>query len=119
MAALDENLKPSSNNSEELNKKLEESKQKLDTQKNNNVNAIQGILAKEAQKKQQIQKEIENINKTFPVVYKAYSEYENNITAHVLLELLRDDYNLLREKLHKNLNPINQVVYKISNAMRK
>jgi hypothetical protein len=25
----------------------------------------------------------------------------------------------LREKLHKTLNPINQVVYKIMNAMKK
>jgi len=76
-------------------------------------------LAKEAKKKQEIQTEIENTNKAFPVVFKAYSEYENNITAHVLLELLREDYNLLRENFHKSINPINQVVYKISNAMRK
>jgi hypothetical protein len=33
--------------------------------------------------------------------------------------LLKDDYLSLREKLHKTLNPINQVVYKIMNAMKK
>jgi hypothetical protein len=33
--------------------------------------------------------------------------------------LLRDDYISFREKLHKSLNPINQVVYKIINAMKK
>ncbi|MDD3794249.1 MAG: hypothetical protein PHI37_05525 [Candidatus Gracilibacteria bacterium] len=85
----------------------------------NSNNDIRYILEKEAKRKQEIENEIEDINKIFPVVFKAYSEYENNITSHVLLELLREDYDLLREKLHKNLNPINQAVYKISNAMRK
>lgn len=85
----------------------------------NNTKAIQSILKEEANKKNQIQKEIEDAYKVFPIAFKAYSEYENNITTHILLDLLREDYNLLREWLHKSINPINQVVYKISNAMKK
>ena len=69
--------------------------------------------------KSEIQQEIENTIKAFPIVFKAYSEYENNLVSHILLELLREDFLVLREQLHKVLNPINQVVYKISNAMRK
>jgi hypothetical protein len=67
----------------------------------------------------QITDEIEKVNKVFPVAFRAYAEYENNYTTHVLLELLKDDFIVFREELHKNLNPINQVVYKIKNAMRK
>jgi len=40
MSALDENLKPSSNNSDELNKKLEETQKLLESQKNNNTITI-------------------------------------------------------------------------------
>jgi hypothetical protein len=66
-----------------------------------------------------LNEEIEHTYKVFPVAYQAYSEYENNIIIHFLLELLKEDYITIREKLHKTLNPLNQVVYKISNAMRK
>lgn len=89
--------------------------------KNNTENAkwINEVVKKVANKKKEIEKEISDTNKAFPVAFKAYSEYENNITVHILLELLREDYILLREAIHKTLNPINQVSYKISNAMRK
>lgn len=92
-----------------------------DETKNNQDNAktIQTILQEESKKKNQIQKEMDDAFKVFPIAFKAYSEYENNITIHIYLELLREDYNLLREWLHKSINPINQVVYKISNAMKK
>lgn len=78
------------------------------------------FLAKEAiQRWNRVAKEINDTEKAFPIAFKAYSEYENNLVAHILLELLRDDYLVLREQLHKTLNPINQVVYKLSNATRK
>jgi len=63
--------------------------------------------------------EIKHTYRIFPLAFHAYSDYENNITAHFLLELLKDDYITLRDSLHKALNPINQVVYKIANAMKK
>ncbi len=66
-----------------------------------------------------IDEEIEHTYKVFPMAFHALSEYENNISIHFLLELIKDDYLILREKLNDVLNPINQVVYKISNAMRK
>jgi len=69
--------------------------------------------------KSEINDEITHTYKVFPYAYDAYTEYENNITIHFLLELIKEDYIVLREKLNKVLNPINQVVYKISNAMRK
>ncbi len=80
---------------------------------------IRQILTIQNNKINSINNEIENTYKTFPVAFKAYSEYENYITVNILLELVREDYLVFREQLHKTLNPINQVVYKISNAMRK
>jgi hypothetical protein len=66
-----------------------------------------------------LEAEIKHAYKTFPVSYNAYTEYENNFPIHFLLELLKEDYYIFRQKLHEVLNPINQVVYKISNAMKK
>lgn len=66
-----------------------------------------------------ISQELTQAYKVFPIAFHAYSEYENNFPIHFLLELLKEDYYILREKLHEVLNPINQVVYKISNAMKK
>lgn len=63
--------------------------------------------------------EIERAYKIFPIAYQAYSEYENNLPTHILLELLKDDFRLFRKKYHQAINPINQVVYKIHNAMRR
>lgn len=67
----------------------------------------------------EIDSEISKIYKVFPVAMQAFNDYENNISNHILLELLKEDYQLLRIWLHKTLNPINQVVYKIKNAMQK
>lgn len=69
--------------------------------------------------KSDIDTEVSNAYKIFPIAYHAYSEYENNFPIHFLMMLLREDFYVFREKLHKVLNPINQVVYKISNAMKK
>lgn len=69
--------------------------------------------------KNSIEREINHAYKVFPIVYHAYSEYENNFPIHFLLSLLKEDYYVFRNKLHEVLNPINQVVYKISNAMKE
>ena len=66
-----------------------------------------------------INSEVNQAYKVFPLAYHAYSEFENNFPIHFLLELLKQDFISFREKLHKVINPINQVVYKISNAMKK
>lgn len=49
----------------------------------------------------------------------AYSQYENNLIVHIFLQIIKEDYVIIREKLYQAINPINQVVYKISNAMQK
>lgn len=66
-----------------------------------------------------ITKEIESAYRSFTIVFQSYSDFENNIGTHILLELIKEDYYIFRKELHKTLNPINQVVYKIANAMRK
>lgn len=81
-----------------------------------NISYIANI---ERQKKSDIKTEIEKAYKLHPIAFQAYSEYENNLPIHELLTLLRDDFIEYRTDLHKNLNPINQVVYKISNAMKE
>ncbi|MCD5385343.1 hypothetical protein LRZ95_01605 [Candidatus Gracilibacteria bacterium] len=77
------------------------------------------LVQTEKQKLAQLDNEIQHVYKVFPLAFQAYTQYENNITAHILLKLLKEDYIAYREMLHKTLNPINQVVYKISNAMKK
>lgn len=67
----------------------------------------------------EIDTEIEKVYKVFPLAFNAYTEFENNYTIHQLLVIIKYDYLRLRENLHKTLNPINQVVYKIANAMSK
>ncbi len=108
---------PKSNTAEdklEAEKKKDELNNKLSTNYD-----ISEIVSKKTQEIYKLNKEIEHTYKVFPLVFQAYTEYENNITIHFLLNLIKVDYIVLREKLHKALNPINQVVYKISNAMKK
>jgi hypothetical protein len=80
---------------------------------------ISRIIELEKERINEINEEKEHTYKVFPLAFHAYTEYENNISIHFLLELLKEDYIVVREKLHKVINPINQVVYKISNAMKK
>lgn len=80
--------------------------------------AIAQISALSQAKQNAIQNEINRVYKIFPIAFQAYSEYENNFAMHVLLELIRDDFYTYRVSLHKTINPINQLVYKISNAMK-
>jgi hypothetical protein len=54
-----------------------------------------------------------------PIAFTAYKEYENNLPAHLLLQIIKEDYIIIREKLQKAMNPIAQVVYKIANAMQR
>lgn len=72
-----------------------------------------------SEKIKQIDAEALRAYRAHPIALQAYNDFENNIWAHILLELLKEDYKVLRLWIHKTLNPINQVIYKISNAMRK
>jgi len=80
---------------------------------------ISNIIKIENEKKSEIDSEINRVYEIFSIAFNAYSQYETNIAIHLRLELIKDDYITYREKLHKVLNPINQVVYKIANAMKK
>lgn len=80
---------------------------------------ISNIVAQTSLKQSEIQKDLEEAQNAFPIVYRAFSDYENNMISHIMLELLREDYMIFRDKLHQTLTPLNQVVYKISNATRQ
>ncbi len=56
---------------------------------------------------------------TFPIAFQSYNEYAYNYPLHILLEIIKEDLIIFRDKLHSTINPINQLVYKISNAMSK
>jgi len=57
--------------------------------------------------------------KVYELAFQSYIEYENNLAPHILLELIKQDFLVYREKLHETLGPLNQVIYKIVNAMSK
>jgi len=65
-----------------------------------------------------INSEITHSYKIFPLAYRAYSQYEKNYIIHELLQLIREDYIVLRNKLYSTLNPISQFIYKLANAMK-
>lgn len=67
----------------------------------------------------QIENEIEHTYEIYKIAFNTYSEYESFLPIHIWLELLKQDYIVLRDKLYQTLSPINQVVYKIINAMSK
>jgi len=65
----------------------------------------------------EINQEISHTYKVYPLVFHAYSEYENNFPIHFLLEVIHADFLLLRQKMYQTIQPIAQVGYKIINAM--
>lgn len=67
--------------------------------------------------KQDIINEENHSAKVFSMAFQTYIDYENNYPVHILLELIKEDFIVLREKLYEVISPIDQVVYKINNAM--
>lgn len=63
--------------------------------------------------------EKERVMELQPMVFSAYVEYENNYLTHLYLELIKTDFSIIRSRWNAAISPINQVVYKISNAMKK
>ena len=66
-----------------------------------------------------INSQLDKAYDSFPIVFTAYSEYENNYKVHKINELLIVSFNLYKTALYRALSPINQVIYKIINAMEK
>lgn len=74
-----------------------------------------------AQRQNTLQAEIESerlhSHKIFNLAFQSYIDYENNLPVHLLLELIKQDFIVYRQKLYQTISPVNQVVYKIANAM--
>ncbi len=77
------------------------------------------IMELSASSRNEIAQEIKHTKKVFTVSFQTYSNYENNLVIRILLWMLENDFKMLRDKLYSAISPINQVVYKISNAMSK
>ena len=97
----------------EYNKKVS-SLTELDKEKYDIISVIENSK----EKINEVSEEVDHTYKIFPLAFHAYTEYENNITIHFLLDLIKEDYIILRQKIHNTLNPINQLLYKTSNAMK-
>lgn len=67
--------------------------------------------------RQELANEIRHTKKVYEVAYQTYSNYESNLIIHLLLNFLENDFVELRNSIYATLSPINQVVYKIANAM--
>lgn len=63
-----------------------------------------------------ITQEIAHTREVFPQAMVAFTEFEKTYASHIVLEFILQDYIDLRDSLKKLLNPIGQVIYKISNA---
>jgi len=100
----------------DISKLVDENWEKKEEAQSYNISYIAQL---EVEKKNLIGREIARSYDIFPIAFDAYSQYETNLSLHLLLELIKEDYITLRRKLHDTINPINQVVYKIANAMKK
>ena len=78
---------------------------------------ISYIARQQANIQRDIENEISHTYKIFHLAFQSYIDYENNLPVHILLELIKQDFIVYRQKLHQTLSPLNQVVYKIANAM--
>ncbi|MCD5380759.1 hypothetical protein LR004_02430 [Candidatus Gracilibacteria bacterium] len=78
---------------------------------------ISYIARQQASIQEDIEKERLHTHKIFHLAFQSYIDYENNLPVHILLELIKQDFIVYRQKLHQTLSPLNQVVYKIANAM--
>ena len=84
----------------------------------NSVTATE-LANNQIQTKQAIIDEQNHVIRVFPLAYTAYAQYESHITTHFMLELIREDFLILKNRLHKVLGPISQLLYKANNSMKK
>ncbi len=97
----------------DINNVLEKSPSELEVQ----TYWITYIAREHARKQQEILEESDHAQLVFNLAFESYIWYESNLWIHILLELIKEDLIVYREKLHKAISPISQVVYKINNAM--
>ena len=72
-----------------------------------------------SEKQFEIDKERQHSLKLYPMAFNTYIQYDSFLKIHIVLELLKEDYRVFRDKLYLTLHPINQVVYKIINAQSR
>ena len=75
------------------------------------------ILELQISANQEIADEIEHTKRVYEVAFQTYANYELNMVVHLLFDMLENDFRQVRDKIYAMLSPINQVAYKIPNAM--
>ncbi len=83
-------------------------------QKNYTINQI---LELQINASNELYKEREHTKKVYEVAYQTFANYELNMIVHILFDMLENDFRQFRNSLYAMLKPINQVAYKIPNAM--
>ena len=77
---------------------------------------ISAIWEKVSITQKEIVDEMSHSLKLYPLAFDSYVQYDSFFRLHIMLELLKEDYIVFRDKLNNALYPINQVIYKIINA---
>jgi hypothetical protein len=72
-----------------------------------------------ARSQNKLNAEIAHIKEVYPQAMVAFSEFEKTYASHIVLVFIHEDYKNLRESLKKLMNPIGQLIYKISNAQKQ
>ena len=88
--------------------------------KNQNIDFSNNDIAqKQVNTKKEIYNQKKKAYKILPIVFNSFSEYNTYYPLHLNLLILKDLLIIYRDLLYQTLSPINQVVYKIINAMSK
>jgi len=69
--------------------------------------------------KQSIENEKQHSYEMYNMAFNAFSQYDSFLAIHIMLEIIKQDYIVFRDTLYSEISPINQVWYKIINAMSK
>jgi hypothetical protein len=84
-----------------------------------NQYTVGDIIELERKSRDEINEEIKHTKNVYKISFQTYANYESNMVIHLLLNMLESDFISLRNKVYATLSPINQVVYKVANAMSK
>jgi len=59
---------------------------------------------------------LRNSIKIYNTAYRTYTQYDDFLKTHIMMDLLKEDYKAFRDSLYQMLHPINQTIYKVINA---
>ncbi len=71
-----------------------------------------------ARSRNKLIQEITHVKEIYPQAMVAFNEFEKTYASHIVLVFILEDYIKLRDSLKKLMNPIGQLIYKISNAQK-